>query len=99
MKRTVLGIVLMGLMGAGSLMASDWRSDRNFYNGDRRGDVRDIHRDQREIAQDRRALDWDLRHGHYAAAEQERRELRNEYRDVHQDRRDLRRDNRFYDWR
>ena len=99
MKRTVLGIVLMGLMGAGSLMASDWRSDRNFYNGDRRADVRDIHRDQREIAQDRRALDWYLRHGHYAAAEQERRELRNEYRDVHQDRRDLRRDNRFYDWR
>ena len=45
MKRTLLGIVLMGLMGAGSLMAQDrdWRNDRDQRHdyADRRADYRE----------------------------------------------------------
>ena len=107
MKRTILGIVLMGLMGAGSLFASDWRSDRELRHdyAVRNDEQRDIARDRQQIAHDQWELHRDLRNGNYAAAQHERAELRNEYRDINQDRRDVRRDDRdirndrFHDWR
>lgn len=107
MKRTVLGIVLMGVMSAGSLFAADWRSDRDLRNdyAYRNAEQRDIARDRQQIAHDQWELHRDLRNGNYAAAQHERAELRNEYRDVNHDRRDVRRDDRdirndrFRDWR
>lgn len=108
MKRTVLGIALIGLMGAGSLMAQDrdWRYDRdwrrdNYQNrdlrrdyADRRYDRQDIRRDEAAIDHDRWELRRDLRNGNYAAAERERAEIRGRYRDMNRDRVDLRHDNR-----
>ena len=107
MKRTILGIALMGLMGAGSLMAQDWHPNRDLRrdSADRRADYRDIRGDKAEIAQDRRELRQDLRAGNYAAARQEQRELRSDYRDIYRDRTDVRRDtrdirnDRFWGWR
>jgi hypothetical protein len=110
MKRTILGIALAGLMGAGSLMAQDrddWRPNRDVRHdyADRRGDYRDIRNDQAKIAHDRWELNRDLRNGNYAGAREERQELRGEYRDVNRDRRDVRRDtrdvrnDRFWGWR
>lgn len=110
MKRTILGIALVGLMGAGSLMAQDrddWRPNRGVRHdyADRRADYRDIRNDQAKIAHDRWELNRALRNGNYAEAREERQELRNEYRDVNRDRRDVRRDtreirnDRFRGWR
>jgi hypothetical protein len=110
MKRTILGITLMGLMGAGSLMAQDrnWQNPRQDIRhdyADRRGDRRDMRNDRAEIAQDRRELRQDLRHGNYAGAREERRELNGEYRDLNRDRIDARHDtrdirnDRFWFWR
>lgn len=99
MKRTILGIALVGLMSAGSLMAQDrddWRPNRDVRHdyADRGGDYRDIRNDQSKIAQDRWELNRDLRNGNYAGAREERQELRSEYRDANRDRRDVRRDTR-----
>jgi len=110
MKRTILGITLMGLMGAGSLMAQDrnWQNpyrDLRHDRVDRRSDYRDMRNDRAEIAQDRRELRQDLRQGNYAGAREERRELNGEYRDLNRDRIDAHRDtrdirnDRFWFWR
>jgi hypothetical protein len=109
MKRTFLGIALLGLMGAGSLMAQDrdWNRNRDVRNdyADRRGDYRDMRRDQAKIAQDRQGLREELREGDYRGAQPERNELRSEYRDLNRDRVDARRDtrdirnDRYWGWR
>src|ERR1700730_11260402 len=109
MKRTLVGIALIGLMSAGSLMAQDrdWRNNRDLRHdyADRRSDYRDMNRDQARIAQDRGELREELREGDYAGAQRERNELRNEYRDLNrnrydarQDKRDIRHD-RVWGWR
>ena len=108
MKRTVLGIVLMGLMGAGSLMAQDrdWR-DRDLRHdyADRRSDYRDIRHDENAIAHDRAEIRQDLREGNYAAARRERAEMDSRIRDVNRDTWNARRDNRdirgdrYWGWR
>ena len=98
MKRTVLGIVLLGLMSAGSLMAEDhdWKRDRDFRHdyADRRADYRDMNRDRAAIDHDRWELRRDYREGNYAAAQRERAEINSRYRDLNRDERDVRRDNR-----
>lgn len=109
MKRTVLGIVLLGLMSAGSLMAEDHdgRRDRDLRHdyADRRADYRDINRDRAAIDHDKWELRRDYREGNYAAAQRERAEMNNRYRDLNRDERDVRRDNRdirgdrYWDWR
>src|SRR5690348_9272062 len=107
MKRTILGIVLMGLMGAGSLMAQDWRPNRDLRHdyADRRADKRDIGNDKAQVAHDRWELRRDLRDGNYAGVREERQELRSEYRDINRDRKDVRHDtrdirhDRFWGWR
>ena len=82
MKRAIAGILL--LVGMGVAPALAWDGNR--------GVRRDIRHDEARIAHDRRELRRDLRHGDYAAARHERRELRREYRDVNRDRRELYRD-------
>ena len=77
MKRAIAGILLLVGMGVAPALAND------------RGLHRDIRQDQRKIAHDHRELRRDLRDGNYAAARQERRELRREYCDVNRDRRQL----------
>jgi len=109
MKRTLIGIVLMGILGAGSLMAEDrdWRADRDLRRdyADRRADYRDMSHDRARIAQDRRELREELREGDWRGAQRERAELRNEYRDIKRDRWDARRDtrdvrhDRYWGWR
>jgi|SRR5438105_978989 len=107
MKRTLAGIVLMGIMGAGSLMAQDrpWRSDIRHDYADRRSDRQDIRRGQAKIAQDRRELREEYREGDWPGVQRERAELRNETRDLNRDRLDIRRDNRdirhdrYWGWR
>ena len=110
MKRTILGLALVGLMSAGSLMAQDrddWRPNRDVRHdyADRRGDYRDMRNDRAKIAHDQWELRRDLRNGNYSGAREERQELRSEYRDVNHDRRDVRRDtrdirnDRFWGWR
>src|SRR5690242_4262595 len=106
MKRIFLGIVLMGFMGAGSLMAQDWRPDRDLRHDyrDRRADYRDMRNDQVKIARDRQELRQALRSGNYAEAREERNELRSEYRDLNRDRIDARREmcvigpDGYWDW-
>ena len=108
MKRTVIGIVLMGVLGAGSLMAEDrdWRGrDLRRDYADRRADYRDMARDRAKIAQDKRELREEYREGDWRGVQRERSELRNEYRDLNHDRWDARRDtrdirhDRFWGWR
>lgn len=99
MKRTILGIALVGLLGAGSLMAQDrddWRPNRDVRrdHADRRADYRDMRNDRAKIAHDQWELRRDLRNGNYAGAREERQELRSEYRDINNDRRDVHRDTR-----
>jgi hypothetical protein len=78
MKRMIAGVLLLIGMGAGTMFASDgWR------------DRRDIRRDEVRIAHERRELRRDRYCGNYAAARDERSELRHEYRDLNRDRRDL----------
>ena len=98
-KRTVLGLVLMGVMSSAIMFAQNGYWAQRYDNGrgrdyrqdkrdirhdyvDRRNDWRDIHQDNRQIARDRWELRRDLRNGNYAAARQERAELRNQYRDL-----------------
>ena len=88
MKKILMGILAMGMLGGSALSASaqEWRRDRdrdwrNDYR-DRREDRRDIRRDEHKINHDRWELRRDLREGNYRGAEHERRELRNEYRDI-----------------
>jgi hypothetical protein len=77
MKRTIAGMLLMLGLSAGTLFAEDgWRDRRHFRN------------DEARIQNDQRELQRDQYYGNYAAAEHERRELRNEYRDVDRDRRE-----------
>jgi len=79
MKRMIAGVLLLIVLGAGTMFAEDgyWRD---------RGDIR---HDEARIAHDRRELRRDLYYGNYGAARHERRELRHEYRDLNRDRRDL----------
>jgi len=89
MKKRVLWIVLLGLIGASSLMAQNrgWKSDHDWRRADRgRHDYsRDYryHRGDRcdrgseaAIRHDEWELQQDLRRGDYAAAQREREELR-----------------------
>lgn len=110
MKRTILGLALVGLISAGSLMAQDrddWRPNRDVRHdyADRRGDYRDMRNDRAKIAHDQWELRRDLRNGNYAGAREERRELRSENRDINRDRRDVHRDtrdirnDRYWGWR
>lgn len=110
MKRTVLGIVLLGLMGAGSLMAQDrddWRYNRDLRHNyaDRRSEYRDMNRDRAAIEHDKWELRNDLRRGDYRAAQRERQEMRDRYRDLNRDRAEVRHDNRdiyrdqYWGWR
>ena len=112
MKQTVLGIVLLGLISASSLMAQDrgWKSDRDWRRADRgrhdysrdyryrRGDRCD-RRDEAAIRHDEWELRQDMRRGDYAAAQREREELRWRRRRMHRDRRDAWPDNQniYYD--
>lgn len=109
MKRTVLGIALLGIMSAGSLMAQDrdWRANRDVrqdYAG-RGADYRDMNHDRNKIVQDRQELREEMREGDYRGVQRERAELRNEYRDINRERGDARRDtrdmrqDRFWGWR
>jgi hypothetical protein len=78
MKRTIVGVLLVLGLSAGTMFADDgWR------------DRRDIRHDEAKIAHDQWELRRDLNRGDYRAAQHERRELRREYRDVNRDRRDL----------
>jgi hypothetical protein len=77
MKRTIVGVLLVLGLSAGTMVADDgWRGRR------------DIRNDEAKIAHDQRELRRDLYYGNYGAARHERRELRHEYRDVNRDRRD-----------
>jgi hypothetical protein len=77
MKRTIVGVLLVLGLSAGTMVADDgWRGRR------------DIRHDEAKIAHDQRELRRDLYYGNYGAARHERRELRHEYRDVNRDRRD-----------
>jgi hypothetical protein len=78
MKR-LAGILLLFGMSVAPALA--WDSDRGLR--------RDMRHDEAKIAHDRRELRRDLRHGNYAAARHERRELHREYRDLNRDRREL----------
>jgi len=69
MKRTLFGILLMGVMSAGSLMAEDGNWARHEDRREVRQDRERIARDRAELRHDRR----DLRH--------DRREYRHDYRD------------------
>jgi len=75
MKRMIAALLLVIGLGAGTMFASDRQ---------------DIRHDQRKIAQERRQLRRDLRHGNYGAARRERRKLRHDYRHLRHDRRDQR---------
>lgn len=103
MKRIFFGLMLMAVIGGGTVMASaqdGWRRDGDERRelrrdrADRRADWRDVRRDQAGIAHDRGELRRDLREGNYAGAARERAELRGRYRDLGRDGRDIRRDNR-----
>ena len=76
MKRTAVGIVLMGILGAGSLVAEDrdGRSDRDVRRdyADRRADYRDMARDRAKMAQDRRELREELREGDWRGCQNRR---------------------------
>ena len=91
MKRTIVSIFLLGLMGVGTMMAEDGY-------GDRHRDVRDIQRDNARIAHERNEMNRDLWYGNYRGAAHERNELRQAYRDRNNDVRDLRHDRRE-EWR
>ena len=78
MKRAIAGILVLMAMGVAPALA---------FDGDR-GLRRDMRHDEGKIDHDRRALRRDLYRGNYAAARQERRELRREYRDLNRDRRE-----------
>lgn len=82
MKRAIAGMLL--LVGMSVAPALAWDGDR--------AQRRDIRHDEAKIEHDRQELHRDLYYGNYAAARQERRELRREYRDLNRDRRDR-------DWR
>ena len=75
MKRTIAGVLLVMVLGAGTTFAEDgyWRR-------------RDIERDEARIAHDRYELRRDDYYGNYRAARHERRELRRDYRDLNHDR-------------
>ena len=100
MKKTVLGIVLLGLVSASSLMAQNrgWRHDRDWRRADRgRHDYYRDYRNRRGDRCDQREADirhdeWelrrDMRHGDYAAAQREREELRWRFHNRHRDRRE-----------
>jgi len=75
MKRTIAGVLLLMVLGAGTMFAD---------NGYRRG--RSVRRDEARIAHDRRELRRDEYRGNYRAARHERYELRRDYRDLRQDR-------------
>ncbi len=77
MKRAIAGILLLVGIGGAPALA---------FDGDR-GVRRDIRHDDARIAHDRRALRRDLNYGRYAAARDERRELRRDRRDLYWDRR------------
>jgi len=78
MKRTIVGVLLLMGLSAGTMFADDgWRVRR------------DIRHDEAKIAHDRWELRRDLDRGDNRAAGHERRELRREYRDVNRDRREL----------
>jgi len=107
MKKRVLGIVLLGLIGASSLMAQNrgWKSDHDWRRADRgRHDYsRDYryHRGDRcdrgseaAIRHDEWELRQDLRRGDYAAAQREREELRWRLHNRYRDRQDEWRDTR-----
>jgi hypothetical protein len=78
MKRLAGILLLVGMSVAPALA---WDGDRGLR--------RDMRHDEAKIAHDRRELRRDLRHGNYAAARHERRELHREYRDLNRDRREL----------
>jgi len=91
MKRTIISIFLLGLVGVGSLAAQDGYWDRQY-------DRRDIQHDNARIAHERNEMNQALWYGDYGRAEHERRELRDAYRDRNHDYRDLRNDQRE-EWR
>jgi hypothetical protein len=73
MKRTVIGMLLMGIMSVGTMMADD-----GHWN--RREDARDVRHDHARIMQERAELRHDrreLRHDY--------RDLRHDRREFHRD--------------
>lgn len=102
MKRTLITLLVLGTLGAGSLMAEDndgrWNQRHDY--ADRTADYRDMNRDRANITEDQAEVRQDLREGRYAAAQRERAELRSRVRDLNRDRVDTRRDIRHdRDWR
>ena len=79
MKRTLTGLVLTVIAGAGSMMAQSGhayreREVRHDY-AERRSDKRDVRRDEARINHDRRELRRDAYEHNFAGARHERREL------------------------
>jgi hypothetical protein len=82
MKRILIAVFLVGIMGLGTAVAEDgWR--------DRDQNRQDMRYDEAQIARDRRELRRDLCEGNFAAARRERAEIRYRYRDLNRDRRNL----------
>lgn len=111
MKRTAMklgmGILLMGTLGAGSLMAQSGYWGRGYdHDGDGRRDRQDIRQDYRQIERQRNDLYRDqgrlrheLREGDYREAQRIRQDMRRDQQRLNYEQRDVRQDRRDQYWR
>jgi membrane protein involved in colicin uptake len=98
MKRTVFGIVLMGVMGAGSLFAQNGYRGYD-HDGDGRRDRQDIRQDyqriqrqQNDLYRDQGRLRHELREGDYREAQRIRQDMWRDQQRLQNQRQDVRRD-------
>ncbi|MEO8727227.1 MAG: hypothetical protein ABI383_14020 [Acidobacteriaceae bacterium] len=97
-----MGILLMGTLGAGSLMAQsgywghdgDGRRDRQ----DIRQDYRQMDRQQSDLYRDQGRLQHELREGDYREAQKIRQDMWRDQQRLKQQRQDVRQDRRDWYW-
>ena len=103
MKRTAMklamGILLMGTLGAGSLMAQSGYWGRGYdHDGDRRQDIRQdyrqMDRQQSDLYRDQGRMQHELREGDYREAQRIRADMWRDQQRLNYQRQDVRQDRR-----